>query len=295
MSKRLITPEYARALIEECEHDQALMETLRRPIRPRHVAFLARQMERGAFGNNLIDVAYCRETEQRFIVNGNHTLRAVVQSGVRLHLTVEETRCETLHDVRMAYSRYDRGLMRNRKDAMRALDAGSETGLPLSHVGYLASAVAFMLDDFKTSGNNRLSQMVGDDELYEEMVSWTGEYRVLREIVGSSKLWEGRIVRRRGVLSVALVTVRADKARAIEFWTGVASGVNIPLNSPMLRLRDYLMETYAHGGGETRDSVAHPDVIARTVAHCWEKFVTGETMKRMRVPAGPVTVKFATA
>lgn len=293
MTKRFITPEVAQALIDECEHAPDLMDTLRRPIRAAHVAYLARQMERGAFGNNLIDVVDCRKTGQRFIVNGNHTLRAIVKSGARLHLTFEETPCETIQDVRLAYSRYDRGLVRSRKDAMRSLNAVDGTGLPLSHVGYLASAVAFMMDDYRLGQNARRSKGMGDDELYSELAAWAAEFQVLREIVGGTKTWESRIIRRRGVLSVALVTIRANKSKAIDFWTGVVSGVDIPRHSPILKVRDYLMETGIIGNSSRPGAMVHPDEMARTVAYCWDKFVTGTPVKQMKVPGGPVVVRFA--
>ncbi len=293
MVKRLVTPEYARALIEECTHDKSLMETLMRPIRPHHVAYLARQMERGAFGNNLIDIAYCHETGQRFIVNGNHTLRAIIKANARLHLTVENTECETVEDVRLAYSRYDRGLGRTRADAMRALNASNGLAVPLSYVGYLASAVAFMLDDYRKEGSGRLSQTVGDDELYEEALRWRNEYECIRQWVGGAKAWEARVIRRRGVLSVALVTARANPDKAREFWQGVVTGANIPYGSPALRLRDFLMETGVRGGARDGGKVADTDEIAKTVAYCWEKFVANRLIKQLKVPAGPVSVRFS--
>lgn len=292
MTKRLITPEYAQQLIDECKHDDALMDTLMRPIRPHHVNYLARQMERKAFGNNIIDIAHCKETDQRFIVNGNHTLRALIQSQAQLYLTVEHTTCETIHDVRLAYQRYDRGLMRSRKDSLRSLNSVGDMDLPLSSVGYLAAAVAFLVDDY---GSTRVSKMMGDDELYEESIGWADEYKAIREIVGGSKQWEARIIRRRSVLSVAMVTIRAEPEKARKFWTGVVTGVDIPDKSPILRLRDFLVESNMLGGGTTKNPQYKPEAMAKVVAYCWDKYVTGKPLVQLRVPDRPPTVYFSSS
>lgn len=294
MAKRFITPAYAQQLIDECTHDPELMTTLMRPIRPRHVAFLARQMERGGFGNNVIDVASCLETCQTFILNGNHTLRAIVKSGVSLRLSFEQTSCDTLDDVRRAYSQYDRGLSRTRADALRALNAGGGMDIPLTSLGYLASAVAFILDDF-LMGGPRPTRMLGDDELFEEVCTWADEYQLIRNTVGGVKSWESRIIRRRGVLAVALVTARANPKKASTFWSGVVSGVNVPSGSPILKLRDYLMETGVSGGGFTTavKQTENANDFARTVAHCWSKYIADQPIRRLQVPQGPVTVLFA--
>jgi len=293
MTKRFITPAYAQQLIDECTHDPKLMATLMRPIRPRHVTFLARQMERNNFGNNVIDVAHCLETFQKFIVNGNHTLRAIVQSGVSLHLSFEQTSCETLDDVRRVYSQYDRGLSRSRTDALRSLNATDKLNVPLSHVGYLASAVAFILDDYPSAGARSRTRMIGDAELFEEVCAWSEEYQLIRDVIGGVKSWESRIIRRRGVCSVALVTARATPEKSRIFWDGVVSGVNIPSGSPMLKLRDYLMVAGVAGGGGTSKQTVTSDDLARTVAYCWSKYITGRSILRLQVPRERVAVLLA--
>lgn len=294
MTRRMVNPTYAQELIEETTHEPGLMATLMRPIRPYHVDYLARQMERRNFGNNIIDIVTCAETGQRFLANGNHTLRAVVKSGVTIPLTVEQSRVETIRDVRRIYSQYDRGLSRSRKDAMRSLDADGASGLPLTHVGYLASAVAFMLDDYDLKGGGRPSQKIGDDELHTEMVTWVEEFAIVRNAVGTNKQWEARIIRRRGVLSVALNTARANRDTASRFWHGVASGVNLAAKSPELVLREYLTETGLTGGGGRGVMTTARD-MARVSAHCWNKFINGERIARLYVPSGPVTVKYSSA
>lgn len=293
--KRFISPLVATQLINECAHDNALMRTLMRPIRQHHVSYLARQIQRRNFGNNIIDVATCEETGQRFIVNGNHTLRAIIEADMPLRLTMEQTSCATMDDVRRAYSQYDRGLSRNRADAFRPLHSVADSGISLGEMGRLASAVAFIIDDYKTTGgSSRKSKMIGDADLYEEAMQWGAEYLALKEIVGGSRTWQDFILHRRGVVSVALVTLRANEAKAVEFWTQVVKGANMKDNAPALRLRDYLMTTAMHGGGaKGNKELAHADAVARTVAYCWGKHINGQALIRLTVPAGPVVVRFA--
>lgn len=287
MSKQQITPELAQSWIDAYKYEPALMHTVMRNVRRDHVVFLAKEMASGRFSSATIAFADCKEDGRRFVVNGNHTLRAIVESGVTLFLTVEYNDCNTMDEVRHLYATYDKNLTRKRFDSLRAYDAAGKFDINQTHVRTLSSAVGYMIADF--GRNPKKTREVSDAELMERMRPWVPAFGQILAAVGVSGAWYKRIVWRRSVLSVALVTMRYQPDQAFGFWKSIAEGSGLKVHSPALRLRDYLMELMVSGGGRSSETRALVKVetqtnISRVVAYCWNKNYNGERIVLMKVP-----------
>jgi hypothetical protein len=276
MSKQLITPELANEWITSYFYEEPLMHSVMRNIRPRHVDYLANEMKAGRFGSATIAFADCKADGRRFIVNGNHTLRAIVKSGVPLSLTVEHNECETLDRVRHLYATYDKNLVRQRADSLRAYDARSTLNIRQTDVEKLSSAVAYMMDGF---GARVYPTKIPDTDLLAEMATWVVPYGKLLVAVGSTKPWFKRIFGRRPVLAVAIVSMRNNPDIAFPFWESVVTGAGLRRYAPALRLRDYLADNTIGAGGGT-----HIQDMAKAVAYCWNKHLRGELIVQMKVP-----------
>ena len=70
----LITPDKAQALLETCYQGQ-------RPLRQHHVRFLRHLMRTGHWRQGA-EIHCARVEGERFLVNGQHTLTALVQEGL---------------------------------------------------------------------------------------------------------------------------------------------------------------------------------------------------------------------
>lgn len=277
MTKQLITPELANEWVTAYFYEKPLMHSVMRNIRETHVNYLAREMTRGMFGSATIAFADCKENGRRFIVNGNHTLRAIVQSGVNMYLTVEVNECDTVAQVRHLYATYDKNLLRQRVDSLRAYGASDTLEIRHTDVKVLAAAVAFMSDDF---GATNKKPRIPDAELLDMMRPWTKHYGRLLVAVGSGAPWFARIMNRRAVLSVALHTMKHQPDISFRFWESVVSGAGFRDYAPALKLRDYLIETTLVGDhGRTK-----PGDMAKAVAYCWNKHLNNERIVQMRVP-----------
>jgi len=273
MTKQLITPELANEWIAAYFYEKPLMHSVMRNIRESHVNYLAEEMTRGMFGSATIAFADCKENGRRFIVNGNHTLRAIVKSGVTLYLTNEINECDTMEQVRHLYATYDKNLLRSRADSLRAYHADDTLNILQTDVKVLASAVSFMFQVFGGAHYRRMP----DSLVLEEMKEWATPYGHLLVAIGRGKPWFNRIAKR-SVLTVALVSMRHQRAMAFPFWQSVVTGAGLARHAPALRLRDYLLEANIRGQGN--DALD----MAKAVAYCWNKHYNNERIVQMKVP-----------
>ena len=284
--KTEITPELAQLWIDEATLAQDLGAM--RPIRDWHVSFLAREMLKGKFSQSAI-IGIGRLQGREGILNGNHTLRAIVRSGVTITLPVEMYDCRSEKEFRHLYATWDTGQKRKRVDSLRAYDAiqmfGHGEQVAQSDVQNLSSAVMFMLKGFGDTFGTKQDARPSDLELMEEMKLWVEPYSILRAITGggNTNTWNGRILRRQGVCSVALITLRDQPDLARNFWQMVVSGVIPMKHSPALRLRDYLLKTRSVGGGARKKESEPAFRMARITGYCWSRFYEGKAIQSMRV------------
>lgn len=276
-----VTPEMAQEWVETYTGAKDL--GIMRPIRPNWVAYLAKEMLAGRFSSGAA-VRLVELGNMLCIVNGNHTLRAIAQSGVPVVVSVEKHNVATVAEVRHLYATFDKNVARRRTDSFRAYDAAGELEVLPSDVSSLASAVQFMLRDFSDKAGSSLR--ISDADLLAAMKPWVPAFGQLLAAVGRthSNKWHQRIVRRQAVCSVALVTLRHQPDMAYRFWGAVAEGVNLKRHSPALRLREYLIETTMIGGSSGSDKpMESARRMARITALCWNKHFQGETLARMRI------------
>lgn len=280
-----ITPKLAREYIDKAKIDDSIM----RPIREPWVNVLADRMKNGQFAPSAT-IALAHLNGSTYIVNGNHTLRAIERSGVVQKLPIIHHAPATLSEVKQLYATYDRGLSRKVSDSLRAYGAMSDFDMNMQEVNQLSAAVRFMLNDFdQTTARAYSVRYISDDVLMSYMRPWAEEYNAIRSHFAGYKKEDQRLVlTRRVVLSVALITVRGQGEHALDFWTKVITGANLDTFDGAKRLRDYLMVNGMRGGAAKKKSES-PVRYFKTVTHCWNRWFTGEPISVLRVPEGRVT------
>ena len=278
--KSIVNPEQADEWVKTYDYGKTHMATVMRPINQKHVEFLASEMLKGRFQDHArIEFADCAENGRRYIVNGNHTLRAIVLAGRPQRVTVEYVQCPTMGEVRVRYATYDINRVRNRADSLRAYDAIAMFGADAqsNYVKQLSAAVGFIMDGFVKSSIKRSTA-----DILVAMNPWAEAYTALVGVVGKSSRGQ-RITNRRAVLAVALVTMRYQPELAARFWRDVADGAGLKIKSPAWQLREYLSEATMIGGPIPNG--VEIAVMAKTVAYCWNKYFEGmQTIDRMSVP-----------
>src|SRR5437762_13267804 len=104
----LVTPEKAQALLATTYQGQ-------RPLRPHHVRFL-RHLLRTRHWRQGAEIHCARIGTERFLINGQHTLTALVQERLSTWLTLVEIDAPTLAATGPTYDCHDRNWTRTLAD-----------------------------------------------------------------------------------------------------------------------------------------------------------------------------------
>src|SRR5207244_3972799 len=104
----LVTPEKAQALLATAYQGQRL-------LRPYHVRFLRHLLRTGHWRQGA-EIHCARIGTERFLINGQHTLTALVQEHLAAWLTLVEIDVPTLAAIGRLYESFDRNLTRSLDD-----------------------------------------------------------------------------------------------------------------------------------------------------------------------------------
>lgn len=235
-----------------------------RPVRPRHVDYLARLMTNGDFEGSEIKFAQLPDG-RRFLINGQHRLHAIVRSECPQTLLCTVVPAVDLKQVSVLYAAEDRGLARNVADTYRAFGLLDTLNIGATLLGRGAAAMALIAAGFDRSRYS--SHRVTDAQRVRLLEAWAPELQQWQEIVGApghERFEVGRL-NNAGVLAVALVTLRYQEARAIPFWSAVRENDGLKKGTPERTLVDYVQ---LRMGQRTTNGSA----VASYVAAVWNSY-----------------------
>lgn len=286
----LVSPAYAQYMIDMCAMSPDEQELIARPIRKHWVSYLAEQMRLGRFQPTSI-IATVKCNDRTYLVNGNHTLRAILESGVALRLPTIEYATDDFGDVRELYAKFDRGLSRSTADALRAYGTMAMLGLDSNtDVAQLAAASRVIRQKFNHAIEFE-KIMVADEDLIPVMEQYSGAYSRLKHLWGGGTKtafeWS-RALARKDVLAIVLVTGE-HSARGDAFWELVSSGIGYTSKyDPALRTRDYLGQLRRKGPNYPfGDSTT---LIRLKLAYLWNAYTDGREVVQLRLPRGPIAI-----
>jgi hypothetical protein len=253
----IITPQAARHMRDTAHFER------QRAISPGNVTRLAAEMTAGRFtpGTQVYVCVLPDGTER--IINGNHTLEAVAASGVSQVLSVTRHPVSDEDEAGRIYAVFDIQKARSWADSLKA--AGTGTDIP--RVGNLLGAIGAIDAGFghRAPGQtSRLGRIDRIEEYREAMGMW----------LASTHGGTGNTVqmlKRAGVLAVALETFRHQPSMAEAFWSAAARDDGLAANRPEKALLNWLRNARRSGGSSgIRDH-------ARAAALAWNASYRGET------------------
>lgn len=267
----LVTPTMAKALRESCHYER------QRPLSEPHIVRLAREMEREHFISGT-QIHLCKVGEKLFIVNGNHTLEAVIASGATLPLTFLYTKCKTMAEVGKIYARHDSGRNRDWAASLRATGMYETGNVSVQMANALGAALKYILLEFQAEHSRtadvqeiRFSRDLRTQKMGEYMTQ-AAQYQTA--LAGASAQQQLRL-RRAPVMATALETLRYQSAKAMDFWSSVARNDGLRTGDPRRTLVNYLIE-------KTGESVTERYDGPRAVAVCWNAFFEGRELSRIK-------------
>lgn len=279
----LITPEMALEILSQSDHEY------QRPLRKARVDFLAREIKAGNFLSNTI--AICIDgSGKKYLVNGQHTLNAIFESGIAVNLPVQTFYVASKGDVAFVYARIDKQQKRTRGDTFRAYDMENKLGMSYTAVNRYGACAYFVLNNLKGSGEKGL---ISEFEVIEFMTEWNQYAKQFFTSIEMSNAL--RIpLERKEVFAVGLITSRYSK-RADEFWHYVATDDGLHIGDPRKTLRNWLIDTGIGGGnnGQSRKKRLIRTVESiRCVVVAWNAFLEGKQLKVLSIknPSLPFTI-----
>lgn len=256
-----VTPRRAAALRATCNFDR------QRSVRPDHVRRLADEMKHGWFLAGTPIWICVLPDHSMLLINGNHTLEAVVESGVSLPLTIVYQKVNSVDEAAQSYACFD--IQRTRTWQQAAHAAGIDEGLP--EPAKVLAAIGVIQANFSA-----VQGLLG-------VLSRTARFNLLEEYRNAALLIHGAIagvgapdrnqkmIRRAAVFAVALVTARYQPSAAEEFWGGVARDDGLRRNDPRKVLLRYMENNAVYGSHTRRDHS-----LAAGIA--WNAFYTRRTI-----------------
>lgn len=264
-----ITPAIAAKMLETMSYER------QRTLRPDHVNFLAKEMLAKRFIGNTIAVCELPGGSQ-FMVNGYHTLSAIVKSNTTQQLPIEFFMVKSYQDVDKVYARFDRQLKRTRLDTIRVYGLENSFEIPPSTLSKYASASVVIMKDFSSGGG---LSYVSDDEVVLFMMDWLPYCKLYIESIKETPL--SQIMYARHAFPIGIMTSRySDKAP--EFWNKVATNDGLVSGDPRKTLNEWLKETGLSKDSSRKRTVTLP-LGMRGVASAWNAYYEGRSLNFIRV------------
>ncbi len=263
-----VTPQMAEAWLKQNRYER------QRNVRPRHVEFLAEEMRRGNFRQGT-QIHFAEHEGCLHLVNGQHTLSAIVKSGIPQVLDI----CQTEEDPSIAYYRHDNGLKRTSADMFSSMCIPQEFGLTNTQTNALGAAVRFIEYNFHRDFSRSGKEMPvhPDDQL--RLIREYGEYaETYFDIAVGRPKHMRHSIERSATLAVALVTLRYAYPTmgdmVTDFWKGAIFDDGLSAKDPRKAANVHLLTTGMGGGGQGYTiQTKTPEYSSRYIANCWNAWV----------------------
>lgn len=271
------TPESETAIVTPAMADSWLNHNLYERQRRRaewHVNRLAIEIEKGRFIAGT-QIHFGVLEGKLKLVNGQHTLAAIVEAGIATELTVLKTPVEDEAELGQLYSRHDRHRSRTPHDAFLGMGLSGELDLAELEVNSFGSGLKWVLGGFRRpSVHNDVEIASSLDHLAHEMREWGEVARKYFECVREAKHGMKAAFRRAPVVAVGLVTMKHQEEKARRFWGGAAEQDGLTRHDPRAALNDFLRSnTSGHGD---------PIRYIRHVAGAWNKHYENGELQFLR-------------
>ena len=269
-----VTPETAASWLRLHNYEH------QRPIRSSNVEFLAEEMRRGEFRQG-VQIHFARWEGRLHLVNGQHTLSAIVKSGIRQAMSV----CYTDEDPAQVYGRHDIQKKRTTADMFSALQTADEFGFTASQLNRMGAALRFIHEGF-----SKQTQKMHPRELLSLVEQYADAgIAYFDEILGADQYIRSPLTRT-ATLSVALVTYRFSAAKyggsvVSDFWKGIAFDDSVARGDPRKTAKRHLETINMQGsnGDATAKIKKSAAYSSRYVAQCFNAFVENRNLGKTYV------------
>lgn len=222
-------------------------------------------------------ITFAVHNKKHYLINGQHTLHAIVAYGEPVMLTLEDYPVVSEHDIASLYATFDRNLSRSQNDIFHAHGLAQATGLQKAEIASVAAALPYVLSGFEENGRmsvTPIGSLLKDAESrYAHVLTWIPEAKDYAQCVRGATTVIRLMLQRAAVTAVALVTLRHQPAQAAAFWSLVAMDDGLASRAPAKTLLTFLYATPAVTLRSAR--------YCRYVAAAWNAYVTERPLHKL--------------
>lgn len=235
-----------------------------------------------------IFIAYLFSTGQRFILNGNHCLTAVVKTKLPQTFSIVEQTIYSMEEAAAIYATFDDMKKRELRDVIRA----HGNPIPEKTSAIVGAAIKVAATDFYQTYVHR--NPIPKEDIAQSIM---GEYQkaiekylsILNPLTGSQR----RLFKLASVASVAITTLKHQETRAMPFWADFAADDGLTSGMPAKALLTYMRNNEYQGGSNERKDYCSASALA------WNKFYDGRELfqvkagflQRFYIAGTPVDIK----
>lgn len=272
----IITPEQAERIAQEEGFSN------QRKKSANHIRFLKEVMLRGEFDGGE-PIRFAAYAGARFLVNGQHRLEAIAESGKAQEMVVVTSHCDTAEEAALLYARIDRGRGRNVADALQALAVVDTSGLNMRQLIVVMSCAPMFATDLRGvtfAGNSYFAKSA--EGRAEVMGKWLDPSRRYFEAVADVQFGNDREFIKREVVAVGIVTFTDLPAseKAFDFWNGMAKDDGLASTDPRKQCLEFLKKQRGGRGPRHSPGVGY---VAHGVTVCWNAWMRGASLKTVKV------------
>lgn len=247
-----------------------------RPINELSVRQLAEAMRRNTFTTNTIKFAVFGD--RRVLINGQHTLTAIMRSGKTLVLPVQDMAVSSEDDIGNLYYHEDIQRRRSFADSIRAVAGEDRFNLTRTQIKQVGAALKWIRAGFGVSRSEYA--MTFQDDLLEWIPNWSWECRQLYRAITPCDGDARNMIIQQASMSIALITFRYQPEKANEFWRQVAQDDGLRSGDPRKTIHRFLRTTKRASMSAAR---VDPRRISRRIAHAWNAFCEGRDLQISQV------------
>ncbi|HEX6827170.1 MAG TPA: hypothetical protein VF077_12705 [Nitrospiraceae bacterium] len=263
----LITPDSAQSIVTQ------ELYAHQRPLSQAVVREYALAMRNGDFRQGTV-ISFCLLDGRRYLINGQHTLHAVILVQQPLEVAVEEIAVESAEELARYYGQFDRVRLRSLQHIYQAHAIHESLNLNKSQAVCLGACLPLFVSGFSQIGprEDSLRMYTANPRLRMAcMEHWVAEASMFFSLIKGAPGVVSMNIRRAPVMAVALVTLRFAPEEAEDFWQNACQDDGLAQADPRHTLHLFLRTTKA---GEFA-----PHQYSRYVAAAWN---AGQSKRRLK-------------
>lgn len=266
-----VDPDLARTWLRDHKYEK------QRKIRPYHVKNLANEMIANRFMEKTA-IHFCYFDGRFYLVNGQHTLSAIVLSEQSVNLIVVVYPCTTWTQVADYFARFDTHLTRQMSDSLYAHEIDRHFGVTKTQLSWITAAAIYYAYMTNEISSKAATQITHDEKLSLVMKHGDAINDALKISDGFHNVtW----VVRKTSLACTRILNDFDQAAAREFWRCTIEDDGLRRGDPRKALVELFRSAVTIGGGwgsyAGRKTMTDPQWV-KAISLAWNAFIDGRDL-----------------